>query len=243
VRLAQGVVLASSALFVALLAAADPLKSPPGKTPASSATADPSPASSASGKRSKSSPPHERVPLWAEAPKLTGEREPRVIVDRVAAVVGRDIITLTAVRRRAAPVVRALFNLPVAQQIEMTRKAELEALDQLIDDNLIMRIAAKKSLKVDDSEVDAAMEKVMTQTGLSRDALLKAVADTHENEEEYRAELKIEMLRYKFVQAVIVPRTIGRPGISGPEWEKLLLAELKVWSAEQRVEVFVEVRL
>ena len=94
-----GLVSASSALFIALIAGA----TPPVSRSSGAASGANAHTSSSAGPAQTAAPkgstePHPpRVPLWARAPREveTPERNDahRVVVDRIVAVVGRSVIT------------------------------------------------------------------------------------------------------------------------------------------------------
>ncbi len=242
-----GVVLGSSVALASLLAAAAP-DQPSGVRPTtSSSVGAPSPAGSSGHTAPSSSasahPP--RVPLWEQTP-LAGEAprsslSRRVVIDRIVALVGHDAITLSELRRRTAVAERALKS--TAASPRPTKSLEAQTLDQIIEEILVANVASKKKLVVSESEIDAAVEQVQKSNHLTREALLKSLADALFTEESYRLELRRQVLRYKVLQAVIVPRTKSSPGISTEEWGRRLEAELKVWLAEQQRESYVEVRL
>ncbi len=242
-----GWVLGSSVALASLLAAAAPDQPSGVKPKTKSSAAAPSPAGSSSHTATTGStsvhPP--RVPLWeqtplvVEAPRSSLSR--RVVIDRVVALVGHDAITLSELRRRTAVAERALKSSGPSPR--PTKSLEAQTLDHIIEEILVAKVASKKKLVVNESEIDSAVEQVQKSNRLTREALQKSLADALFTEESYRLELRRQLLRFKVLQAVIVPRTKSSPGVSTEEWGRRLEAEFKVWLAEQQRESYVEVRL
>lgn len=221
--------------------------------PASHASADPSPPAPASAPtpgKSPAKPPAKappksppRTPLWEQKGALSVDPPARrLVVDRVAALVGDKIITLAEVRRRSMGAKRAYAALPLAERVEAERKVEQQMLDKMIDEILEGEAAKAKGIVVKESEIETGLQQVEAQNGLTREGLIKAVRDAGMTEIEYRADLSRQLLHYKVLKDVITPRTTTVPGISSDEWMKRLEAEFAVWIEELRREAFVEVR-
>jgi len=90
------------------------------------------------------------------------------LVDKVVAVVNRDIITLSEVQQRAAPEMARLAG-EKDQRKRGEARAQLmkEALDALIADKLIDAEVRELGLGVSASEVDEAMADVQKQNGIT----------------------------------------------------------------------------
>jgi len=90
------------------------------------------------------------------------------LVDKVVAVVNRDIITLSEVQQRAAPEMARLAG-EKDQRKRGEARAQLmkEALDALIADKLIDAEVRELGLGVSASEVDEAMADVKKQNGIT----------------------------------------------------------------------------
>jgi peptidyl-prolyl cis-trans isomerase SurA len=86
------------------------------------------------------------------------------LVDRVAAVVNNDVITLSEVESRAAPELAKAAALPTpAARSDGREKALKEAVDALVGDKLLENEIKELNIEVTEQEVDAAIEDVKKQ--------------------------------------------------------------------------------
>src|SRR5262245_759095 len=90
------------------------------------------------------------------------------LVDRVAAVVNRDIIALSEVHQRASPELARLAGERDPRQRSEARNQSLkQALDQLIAEKLVEAEVKELGLTSTASEVEEAMSDVQKQNGIS----------------------------------------------------------------------------
>ncbi|MEJ2200303.1 MAG: SurA N-terminal domain-containing protein [Desulfuromonadaceae bacterium] len=120
------------------------------------------------------------------------------VVNRIAAVVNKDIITLYQVDRELEQ--RQFSQGGLAQLSE----AELAALRQqvlpsLIEETLIAQRVEKQGLVVSEEEVEAAIDDVQRQNQLSRDDLIQALSLQGMDYTAYREKLRRQILRYKLL--------------------------------------------
>lgn len=80
------------------------------------------------------------------------------LVDRIAAVVNSEIITLSEVEKRAAPELAVLDNTSAKDKATERNRIIHQALDQLVADKLMDWQLKEQHLEVTDQEVDAAAE-------------------------------------------------------------------------------------
>ena len=127
------------------------------------------------------------------------------IVDRVAAVVNKDVITLSEIYELGGEFVEeraagegALGPNRVA--------AEIEVLDALIRRSLIDQEIDRLGLSVTGDELDRAIDDIARQNGMERDALIEEVERTGLPYAAYREELGENIKQMKFSQLVIQPR-------------------------------------
>jgi peptidyl-prolyl cis-trans isomerase SurA len=139
-------------------------------------------------------------------------------VDRIAAVVGGDIILLSEVQKEAAP---ALKEIDAAESqggpnllVERKRaKLYKDTLDEMINDTLIAAEARDMQLEVGTEEIDRAIERMADENNIDRDTFLEAVKAQGTDVLSYRATLRKQILRYK----VLNLRVRGRVKISEAE--------------------------
>ncbi len=132
-----------------------------------------------------------------------------ITLDRVAAVVGEEIILLSQLQRAASrsPLLQeALATLPPStpETVIEARRREVEArvLDELIDLELIKAEAERFELNATDDDVDRALPNVAAQYGLTVEELRAQVvaSDEYATWSEYREDLRDQIIQYKVTQ-------------------------------------------
>ena len=99
------------------------------------------------------------------------------LVDRVAAVVNADIITLSEVEKRAAPELTVLSNSSSKDKAAERNRILHDTLDQLVADKLMDWQLKEQHVEVTDQEVDGAAENLKTQNGLDDKKLEQALKE------------------------------------------------------------------
>ncbi|MEL6342587.1 MAG: peptidylprolyl isomerase [Myxococcota bacterium] len=123
------------------------------------------------------------------------------IVDRVAAVVNGDVITLSEVYEFAGDFIEQR-----ATSSTERRDAELEVLDSLILRRLISQEIERLGLDVTDVELDRTIDDIANRNQLSREELRREIERSGLPWSEYRLELQENLRQSKFNQAIIQPR-------------------------------------
>jgi peptidyl-prolyl cis-trans isomerase SurA len=144
--------------------------------------------------------------VWL-APVARGE-----VIERVVAVVNDDAVFLSELRAKAAP---RLAGAVASARTEADRLAAIrrvydEELEQLIDQRLIVQAAAADSITVSTSDVENAINNVRSQTRLAPAQFWQLVREQGMTEEEYRRDIRQQLLRYK----VLNQRVRGRVNIT-----------------------------
>lgn len=124
----------------------------------------------------------------AETPKA-------VVIDRIAAVVNDQVITLSEVDGQIPP--------PVPTAPDDRAKARRDTLDRLIEAALISQEADRANITVSDQEVNAEIEAVREREKLSQDDLVRALAAEGLTFDEYRVRLKDNIRRAKAVSRLV----------------------------------------
>src|SRR5262252_609313 len=114
------------------------------------------------------------VVLLILLPGRSGKAE---LVDRVAAVVNADIITLSEVEKRAAPELTVLSNAAAKDKAAERNRILREALDQLVADKLMDWQLKEQHVEVTDQEVDGAAENLKTQNRFDDKKLEQALKE------------------------------------------------------------------
>ncbi len=127
------------------------------------------------------------------------------VVDRIAAVVNDDVITLSEVYELGTEFIEERVQ-TASGNSSARRQAEIEVLDTLIMRRLISQEIEKLDLDVTDQELDRTVDDIARRNGLERDQLRNEVEKSGMPWQEYRSELKENLRQAKFTQAVIQPR-------------------------------------
>lgn len=169
-----------------------------------------------------------------------------VTIERIVAVVGREVIVLSELRARKRPylaeLARTIPNDP-ARRAKVEHELERELLDRMIDELLLAAEATRLRVAVTAGEIDAALSDLAAKQGLSAPDLLAEARKQGMSEPEYRAELRRQLLEFKLMQQVVRQRIKGFSALSEADREARLADERRKWIGELRAKSFVEVRL
>ncbi len=122
------------------------------------------------------------------------------LVDRIAAVVNKDIIPLSEVEARAAPDLQKLSSEPNAAKRSAMRDATLKhALDQLIGERLMEDQLKDLNIDVSDAEVDLAIDDVKKQNNIQGAQFEQLLAQEGYSMTTYRAFMRKHMARMKLI--------------------------------------------
>jgi len=140
---------------------------------------------------------------------LSGAAARAELVDRVAAVVNKDVIALSEVERRAAPELARAGQ----QERDPAKRAELRtriikgSLDALIGEKLMEEQIQELGLGVTDAELEAAMADVRRQNNAADDsAFERLLASEGFTLAAYKDFLRKQMGRMKLVQMRVSPK-------------------------------------
>lgn len=140
---------------------------------------------------------------------LSGAVARAELVDRVAAVVNRDVIALSEVEKRIAPdmaKVNATVRDPQKRAEEHDRLVKA-GLDALIGEKLMEEQIQELGLSVTDAEMDAAIADVRKQNNVTDDAQFeRLLAGEGLTVAGYKDFLRKQMARMKLVQMKVSPK-------------------------------------
>ncbi len=129
--------------------------------------------------------------LLARAAPPGGARD-AVLVDRVVAVVNRDVITLTELAERTALAAADLRR----QRIAAPERAALErqVLERLVLDKAQLQLAEATGMRVDELQLDRAVQRVAQSNGMALAQFRGALERDGIDFERFRAELRQQIL-------------------------------------------------
>lgn len=122
------------------------------------------------------------------------------VVDRIAAVVNDDAITLSEINEEGEPMYQRIRNEVPSDQVDDTlKKAQQKILSGLIDQLLISQRAEQRNIEIDPSEIDAAIDNILTRNNSTIEQFHAELAKMGSNEKIYRKNLKNQILRSRLI--------------------------------------------
>jgi peptidyl-prolyl cis-trans isomerase SurA len=129
------------------------------------------------------------------------------LVEKIAAVVGDNIILASEVEEKAGPLLADAYRISDPQK-RGARASQLrrEVLDRLIDDELILQQASELKLTVSSEQVDQSIDEIKKQNNLDDEQLREALRGQGMTMAVYRADLKKQLLRYRVLNISVGSR-------------------------------------
>lgn len=122
------------------------------------------------------------------------------LVDRIAAIVNTEVVTLSEVEKRAAPeLAKAELDAKPADRAQKRAAVMKRTLDQLIDEKLVDNELRELKVAVTDKDVDAAVDEVKKSYNLNDQQLAEAVSKEGYTLAEYRETMRKQIGRYKLI--------------------------------------------
>ena len=122
------------------------------------------------------------------------------VVDRIVAVVNDDVIALSEVNEEGMPMYHRIRDeAPASQVDEAIKQAQQEILSGLIEQLLISQRAKQRNIQVDPSEIDAAVDSILSRNNTTIEQFHAELAKIGTNEKNYRKRLRNQILRSKLI--------------------------------------------
>ena len=126
------------------------------------------------------------------------------VVEKIAAVVGDDIILQSEVEDRSAPLLADTASITNPGEREARSNAiRREVLDRLIDDQLLAQQATELKLTVSNDEIDRAIEQIKRDYGLNDTQLRDELSKQGTSMAAYRLSTKKEILKYRVLNIAV----------------------------------------
>jgi peptidyl-prolyl cis-trans isomerase SurA len=127
------------------------------------------------------------------------------VVEKIAAVVGEDIVLSSEVEEHAAPFMQEIAAMPnPTQRAARASALRREILDRLVDERLIIQQATELKLSVSSEDVDRSIEQIKKENGGLTDAQLTAeLLKAGQSMASYRQEIKKQIMRYRVLNIAV----------------------------------------
>jgi peptidyl-prolyl cis-trans isomerase SurA len=136
------------------------------------------------------------VPLLAVLAGAPGE-----VVDRVAALVDGEVVTLSEIEERAGSEYERADRLPPGKERDEARSAALRrAFDFIVAEKLLAKQAQALQLEVTEQQIDAAVEDIRVRNRFSQEDLARALTEQGLDRETFRAQIRKEIETYQVLQ-------------------------------------------
>jgi parvulin-like peptidyl-prolyl isomerase len=153
--------------------------------------------------------------------KLPGAQA--VSLERVSAVVDDTVILESEVATRAVPLMSENGEPPTDPQARQSawRTAFHKALQQMVEEQLIIQAAQEAKLEVTDEEVQKALDSVKTQNHVTDKQLETALAGQGTSLAQYKKDIRRQILRLRAVNVLVRPRVQVSEDEVKAKYEKL----------------------
>ena len=128
-----------------------------------------------------------------------------IIVNRIAAVVNGEVITLSELESWSHPLIQKYTNEEMSKKEIETKRQEIlaQVLPQLIDDRLAQQEVKKLGIKVGEREIERALDQICEDNHITRDQLSAKLVLEGYTLEEYKKELKQQIERAELINAQV----------------------------------------
>jgi peptidyl-prolyl cis-trans isomerase SurA len=129
------------------------------------------------------------------------------MVEKIAAVVGENVVLASEVEEKAGPLLADVSKVPDPDK-RAARASSLrrEVLERLIDDELILQQAADLKLTVTSEQIDSSIDEIKKQNSIDDDQLREALKAQGMTMASYRADLKRQLLRFRVLNIAVGSR-------------------------------------
>ncbi len=140
----------------------------------------------------------------------TAQADQTEVVDRIVAVVNDEIITLFDLNQTLQPYEENIQALgyPPEKASEMLFKLRSDLLSKLVDEKIADQQINKNNIKVSTQEVDMAIERMKEARSYTDEDLRAGLAEQGLTMEEYRENLKQQLLRGKLVNLEVKSKIV-----------------------------------
>jgi len=121
------------------------------------------------------------------------------VIDRIAAIVNQEVITLSEVEKLAFPLQQDIQTNNRWEKKEQVNQIYRKVLDKLIEEKLIDQEVKKSEIKVTSKEIEGALEEVKRRNSATQEDLEKALANEGMTLEFYKKEIGKRIQRMRLI--------------------------------------------
>jgi peptidyl-prolyl cis-trans isomerase SurA len=134
----------------------------------------------------------------------------KILVDRIVAVVNDEIITLYDLDKEFEPYARNIKSLGYSEekQMQLMAKFRSDLLNKLIESTIADQEIKKNKLEVTEAELNNTIERIKASKSLTDETLREGLEQEGLTMEEYRGELKAQLLRSKLVNLEVKSKIV-----------------------------------
>ncbi|MDL2275476.1 SurA N-terminal domain-containing protein [Desulfosarcina sp. OttesenSCG-928-G10] len=123
------------------------------------------------------------------------------VMERIVAVVNEDIILLSELNSRMAPYVDRVRQqgLSPDQERRMLYQLREDMIDRMVDETLTDQEVRRQDISVDEGDIDSTIERMKAANSFTDEDLRRFLAQENTTMEEYRTQLKGQLLRFRLV--------------------------------------------
>ncbi len=121
------------------------------------------------------------------------------VVDRVVAVVNKEIITLSEVEKRIPPLKEEIVTEHRLEKQERMQAVCREVLERLIEEKLIDQEAKRAGIKISSKDIEATVEEIKRRNNANQEDLEKALAVEGLTIETYKKQIEKSLQRQKLI--------------------------------------------
>ncbi len=165
----------------------------------------------------------------------------RVVLNRIIAVVDRDVITLVELKRRAEPFQKSLAGIAPDKRAAAEAQLHKDLIQQAIDERLIARDARALRVVIASTEIDAALDAIAKAKNVTREKLLQLAAEQGFPEALYREQLVKQLLVGKLIR-IRMHEQLSKIDKDSEKSSKQIEMIEKAYLQGLRANVFIEVR-
>lgn len=127
------------------------------------------------------------------------------MLDRVVAKVNNEIITLSALEERAR-VDMARYSGMGVESLPPYEEVRLQTLDQMIDEILLIGVAERLNMIVEESQMQSALDDIRARGNLTQEQLVEMLKQEGRTIEEYKKRIREQILLSRVINLEIRSR-------------------------------------